>query len=37
MNECAICGGTVKFVKAVIKRDEIIETLQNVGPLLVPV
>ncbi len=32
MNECSICGGTVKFIKAVIKRDEITAVLESTGP-----
>ena len=32
MNECMICGGAVKFIKAVMKRDEILAILAETGP-----
>jgi hypothetical protein len=36
MNECAICGGVVKFIQAVMKRDEILAILAETGPPEVP-
>jgi hypothetical protein len=32
MNECSLCGGAMKFVKVVIKRDEIAFILESIRP-----
>ena len=32
MSICVLCGGHLKFSKAVIKRDEIVAILKTLGP-----